>query len=128
MSIHNKIMFLDYTLPKQCLLSINLSVIWLYYRNTRIGGSRDDIMLRFKAVQPDGLLLWSAEDYVVTNVSDYLAVGLRSGKLVFSFNVGSGELVLTDTSRRLDDGQWHTVQLQRFVRCNILINSSVLNR
>lgn len=81
----------------------------------RIGGSRDVITVRFRAASPDGLLLWSAEDHVIGNVSDYMAVGLRFGRIVFSFNVGSGELVLTDTtSGRLDDGHWHTVQLHRY--------------
>ena len=68
--------------------------------------------MRVKASQPDGLLFWVSEEET-SPYSDYLAVGLKSGFAQFSYNLGSGEVVIVNNNSRIDDNKWHTIRVER---------------
>ncbi|XP_031426399.1 pikachurin isoform X2 [Clupea harengus] len=75
----------------------------------RVSGVRTNMFMRFKSTSKDGLLLWRGD---VRPNSDYLALGLQDGALVFSYNLGSGptSVVLNGT---FNDGRWHRVKAVR---------------
>jgi len=80
----------------------------------KVRGLKVDIQMKIKAKKPSGLLLWAGEK-TMTPYSDYLAIGLRGGRLEFRYNLGSGEVVIAfdNSTRRIDDGQWHKIRVQR---------------
>lgn len=68
--------------------------------------------MRLKSHSPDGLLFYVGE-YDVSPSSDYLAIGLVNGQLQLSYDLGDGEsVIVSNETRRLDDGQWHFIRLQ----------------
>ncbi|XP_062399872.1 pikachurin [Sardina pilchardus] len=75
----------------------------------RVAGVRTNMFMRFKSTSKDGLLLWRGD---MRPNSDYLALGLQDGALVFSYNLGSGptSVVLNGT---FNDGRWHRVKAVR---------------
>ncbi|XP_041957209.1 pikachurin isoform X2 [Alosa sapidissima] len=75
----------------------------------RVSGVRTNMFMRFKSTSKDGLLLWRGD---MRPNSDYLALGLQDGALVFSYNLGSGptSVVLNGT---FHDGRWHRVKAVR---------------
>ena len=64
--------------------------------------------LEFKTSKPDGLLLFMKD----MERTDFFAVFIKDGKLVFSFDCGSGPSKL-ETEFRVDDDMWHTVDVSR---------------
>uniref|UniRef100_A0A1I8IQW9 LAM_G_DOMAIN domain-containing protein n=1 Tax=Macrostomum lignano TaxID=282301 RepID=A0A1I8IQW9_9PLAT len=75
-----------------------------------------DLRLRFRTVQTDGLLLISAGG--VSRSADFLLLELLNGRLRLALNPGltsvatQRELPL-EPGGRLDDNQWHLVELRR---------------
>ena len=59
-------------------------------------------------------MFWIGKDHMSAS-SDYLALGMRNGHLQFSYNLGSGEVVIRYDKSRLDDGLWHQARAQRYV-------------
>lgn len=67
-----------------------------------------DLFLRFKTHRPHGLLLLAA------GATDYFLVEVKSGMVEVRVNLGSGEaIVFSSPAVRLDDHQWHEVQVNR---------------
>jgi laminin alpha 3/5 len=64
--------------------------------------------LEFKTTESDGVLFYVADNKQV----DFIALYMKEGKLVFSFNCGSGPAVLT-SANTFNDGQWHSVAFWR---------------
>jgi hypothetical protein len=77
-----------------------------------VRGLKADIQMRVRALGPNGLLFWTGEEEM-TPLSDFMALGLRNGFVVFSFNLGSGEVDIPFNWTRVDDGQWHWIRAQR---------------
>lgn len=44
---------------------------------------------------------------------DYLSIGLNGGHLMININLGSGDYKLAFNISRIDDGQWHELDLVR---------------
>ena len=78
----------------------------------RTRGHKIDIQMRVRPLGPDGLLFWTGEKDMSPS-SDYLALGLHRGHVTFSYNLGSGEVVIPFNWTRIDDGQWHWIRAQR---------------
>ena len=87
----------------------------------RVRGQKIEVQLRVRATEPDGMLLWTGED-TMSSSSDYLALGLKDGKVRFGFNLGSGEIIITYNDTRIDDGEWHKIKAHRYGK--LLVNSS----
>ena len=51
---------------------------------------------------------------------DYESVYLSEGKLFYTFNAGSGALVLSSKTS-VNDGRWHTVRITRQLRKGLKI-------
>jgi len=68
--------------------------------------------MRVRPRDPDGLLFWVSEEEA-SPYSDYLAIGLRGGFAHLSYNLGSGEVVITNNHTRIDDNRWHSLRVQR---------------
>uniref|UniRef100_A0A4W4G8J0 EGF like, fibronectin type III and laminin G domains n=1 Tax=Electrophorus electricus TaxID=8005 RepID=A0A4W4G8J0_ELEEL len=77
----------------------------------RVSGSRTNLFMRFKSTSKDGMLLWRGEIPLRVN-SDYLALGLQNGSLIFSYNLGSGSAVV-EFNGTFSDGKWHRVKAVR---------------
>lgn len=73
---------------------------------------------------PDGLLVWAGEeddggdnrDIIGPPLGDSLSLELQDGRLILRYNLGSGfAQLIYNNSGHLDDGQWHSVRIYRFV-------------
>ncbi|XP_053647666.1 pikachurin [Cherax quadricarinatus] len=91
----------------------------------RVSGDKLHLWLRFRSLTPDGLLVWAGEDdddgenkeVMLPPLGDSLSLELQDGRLVLRYNLGSGfAQLLYNSSKRLDDGQWHTVRIYRYER------------
>ena len=84
-------------------------------------------MIEFRALQPDGLLLYMADFSV--SADNYMALFMHDGHLVFSCITDSGVSQTTDVTRllttefRYDDAQWYQVSRLPFDVFNTLILS-----
>lgn len=85
----------------------------------RVRGKKIDIQMRIRAMGPDGMIFWTGEEKM-TSSSDFLALGIRDGHVQFSYNLGSGEVVITYNESRIDDGKWHKIRAQRYERVGYL--------
>src|SRR5699024_11047621 len=63
----------------------------------------------------NGLILWFGKT-MPPLTRDYLAVGLNDGHLNLDIDLGSGSSKLVFNETRLDDGQWHEVDIVRYGR------------
>ncbi|KAG7172240.1 Pikachurin-like, partial [Homarus americanus] len=91
----------------------------------RVSGDKLHLWLRFRALTPDGLLVWAGEeddggdnrDILGPPLGDSLSLELQNGRLILRYNLGSGfAQLIYNSSGRLDDGQWHTVRIYRYER------------
>ena len=64
--------------------------------------------MEFKTSKPDGLILFMKD----AERTDFFAVYIKDGRLVFSFDCGSGPSKL-ETDFRVDDDVWHSVDVSR---------------
>lgn len=85
--------------------------------------------MRFRTPSRSGLLLWTGrqpedDDEEVQAVhqrhgvhpsfgNDFLALAVQDGYVHLRFDLGSGELFLGYNLTRVDDGQWHRVNVVR---------------
>ncbi|XP_076318595.1 neurexin 1-like [Tachypleus tridentatus] len=68
----------------------------------------EDVRLRFRTTRPNGLLLATTLEKSVS----HLVVALESGSIKVILNLGDGNKVL-HVGHRLNDDQWHTLQIIR---------------
>ncbi|CAH1774566.1 unnamed protein product [Owenia fusiformis] len=80
--------------------------------NERVAGNKIDIQIKMKTSTPDGLIFWSSHGDLSSS-ADYIALGLSGGHIRFSYNLGSGEVIIQDNHTRIDDGKWHKIKAQR---------------
>lgn len=64
----------------------------------------------FKTSEPEGMIFFMGSQ---DGRTDFIALFIKGGKLVYSFNCGSGPSFLA-TDFRVDDGKWHSVEFSRF--------------
>ncbi|XP_033734709.1 LOW QUALITY PROTEIN: neurexin-2-like [Pecten maximus] len=69
----------------------------------------EDISLRFRTENPNGLLFMTSS----YRSFDSMALYLENGLVKLEIRVGSGSKILTIGRKRLDDYQWHTVIIKR---------------
>ncbi|XP_078729472.1 basement membrane-specific heparan sulfate proteoglycan core protein isoform X5 [Lampetra fluviatilis] len=88
----------------------------------------ETIQLEVKTLSPEGLLVWQgvAANEVGERTrlakreeagengkgKDFVSLGLRDGRLVFSYQLGSGEASITSRTK-INDGRWHNVTAVR---------------
>lgn len=70
---------------------------------TMVLGREPQVTLRFKTTEPDGLLLYTANN----DQSNYLSISLFDGLLVFRAKPGGD--VLSSASVRYNDAEWHYI-------------------
>ena len=70
--------------------------------------NRSQYEFSFYTMEADGILM-SAN---MKSSYDYESVYLSAGKIFYTFNAGSGALVL-NSKTSVNDGQWHTVRITR---------------
>uniref|UniRef100_A0A8C9WAM4 Heparan sulfate proteoglycan 2 n=1 Tax=Scleropages formosus TaxID=113540 RepID=A0A8C9WAM4_SCLFO len=71
--------------------------------------SPETIELEIRTTSSDGLILWQG---VVGKGKDFISLGLESGHVVFSYQLGSGEARIV-SEESINDGRWHVVQAVR---------------
>ncbi|CAH1248216.1 EYS [Branchiostoma lanceolatum] len=69
------------------------------------------LSLNFTSTQGEGLILWNGK--TDTDDEDYMGLGVRDGKLLFSINLGYLAKETVRSTADVDDGQWHSVIIQR---------------
>ncbi|EGT39372.1 hypothetical protein CAEBREN_31560 [Caenorhabditis brenneri] len=74
---------------------------------------KDEIVaFKFKTQLPNGVLLWQGQRPTVTQMEDYISVGIVNGHLHFSYELGGGAAHLV-SEERVDDGKEHSVRFER---------------
>jgi len=51
-----------------------------------------------------------------TGSSDWFGIGLIDGHLHLAYNLGSGQVEIVYNVTRIDDGQWHNLDIARYKR------------
>ncbi|KAG1696117.1 Neurexin-3 [Nymphon striatum] len=69
------------------------------------------LSFKMRTNEGNGLLMYNAG--ASKSVSDFFAFELMNGHVYLLMNLGSGVKKVKATSRRVDDGHWHTVSLRR---------------
>ncbi|CAI4227311.1 unnamed protein product [Auanema sp. JU1783] len=78
------------------------------------------VQLRFKTEHPNGIIFWQGQQPDVSVVGeDYISLGLTNGYLHYSYELGGGAANMVSPIR-LNDGNMHTVRLERRGRRGIL--------
>ncbi|XP_041377591.1 basement membrane-specific heparan sulfate proteoglycan core protein-like isoform X3 [Gigantopelta aegis] len=82
------------------------------------------IRFTIRTTEPEGLIFWQGQNPdTQLRGSDYVAIGLEDGFLIFKYELGSGPGVIRST-RQVDDGFPHTVIAQRLGRTgNLTVDS-----
>lgn len=78
-------------------------------------GNSNSINLRVRVTSSHGLLLWAGGQDSAPS-ADFIMIGINAGFVQFSYNLGSGEVVLEYNSTRIDDGLWHRIRATRLER------------
>ena len=63
--------------------------------------------VRLKTTSGNGVILYASD---VKHV-DFISLYMKEGKVIFSFDCGTGEAVIT-SSKNYNDGQWHSVSIR----------------
>ena len=77
--------------------------------------------IEFKTTSSEGLIFFMVHEEGKT---DFIALFVKGGKLVYSFNCGSGASKLA-TNFRVDDGKWHSVEFSRVAKHGKLVFDSI---
>ena len=83
--------------------------------------SQNRFEIEFKTSKPEGLIFFMGHEEGKT---DFIALFVKGGKLVYSFNCGSGASHLA-TNFRVDDGKWHSVEFSRVAKHGKLVFDSI---
>ncbi|CAH0561782.1 unnamed protein product [Brassicogethes aeneus] len=88
-----------------------------YKRRKPERGNRYEIKL--KTFTSDGLVLWRAKNKNL--LEDYFSVSIVDGYAELSFNLGKSEEFWSLRSKtKVDDGEWHTIQVRRRKRIGFI--------
>ena len=69
-----------------------------------------NLTLEFQTVSQDGLLLFAQSSPSTRHMQDFLALELRSGRLIYSYNLGGGRAEAS-TAAMYNDGYLHMVSV-----------------
>ncbi|XP_045116786.1 neurexin-1-like isoform X2 [Portunus trituberculatus] len=69
------------------------------------------VSFKMRTTEPDGLLMYNSGSLAAQG--DFFAVELMEGHLYLHLSLGSGLRKVKATNRRIDDGWWHEVTLNR---------------
>lgn len=69
---------------------------------------RSDLGIEFKTSAQEGIIFYVADE----KNSDFIALFVKDGKLVYGFNCGSGPVYIEST-RPINDGRWHFTEFSR---------------
>ncbi|KAI1897143.1 hypothetical protein AGOR_G00080150 [Albula goreensis] len=73
----------------------------------------ETIELEIRTTSEDGLILWQGVEVGEEGKGqDFISIGLQSGHLVFSYQLGSGEAEIISTEP-INDGNWHKITAVR---------------
>ncbi len=77
-----------------------------------IQSSSDEIMLSFKTLQRNGLMLHTGKS------ADYVNLALKNGAVSLVINLGSGafEALVEPVNGKFNDNEWHDVKVTRNLR------------
>ncbi|KAG0729593.1 Basement membrane-specific heparan sulfate proteoglycan core protein [Chionoecetes opilio] len=79
------------------------------------------ISLELRTRRPNSLLLWYGQDPTVRGQGqDYISIAVKDGFVEFGYELGGGPTLLRSKSR-VDDGQFHTLRVERTGQQGILI-------
>ena len=78
------------------------------------------IDLTLLTTSPNGLILYAAQ----SNTSDYISLELQEGRLLFQFDLGSGNVEVRSNST-FNDGEWHVVSISREGQMGYLVADGV---
>ena len=76
-------------------------------------GSSSAIRFDFRTFSPDGLM------FLMGKAKDYFSIEMREGKVVARYDLGSGSAILS-SSQTYNDGQWHSIFMNRKMNDGIL--------
>ncbi|CAI2355017.1 unnamed protein product [Caenorhabditis sp. 36 PRJEB53466] len=85
--------------------------------------SSGSLSFHFRTTFPDGLILYHG--VMQHNATDYVAFELIDSHLFLVINLGSGVVRLQTTARKVNDGEWHHVQLDRLSRTGSVIVDAI---
>merc|ERR1712242_101629 len=71
-------------------------------------GKKSEFSIKFKTTDADGIIFYVAND----RHTDYIALFMRDGRLVYAFNCGSGA-VFAESETPFNDGLWHNATFSR---------------
>ncbi|XP_022254288.1 neurexin-1-like, partial [Limulus polyphemus] len=71
---------------------------------------RGSIFFKIRTNEPNGVLMYNSGS---TEQGDFFAFELLAGHVYLLLNLGSGSVKVKATTRRVDDGQWHSISLTR---------------
>uniref|UniRef100_A0A3P8QRF2 Heparan sulfate proteoglycan 2 n=1 Tax=Astatotilapia calliptera TaxID=8154 RepID=A0A3P8QRF2_ASTCA len=74
--------------------------------------SPETIEMEINTSSSDGLILWQGEPGEHGKRKDFISLGLQNGRLVFSYQLGSGEAQIF-SDRSINDGRWHKITAVR---------------
>ena len=69
-----------------------------------------NLSISVRPEKPDGLLLYSEQ--FANHTGDYISLGLSSGRVVFTLELGGGAVVLT-SEQTITVGEWHLIEIFR---------------
>uniref|UniRef100_A0A915D4Y4 Neurexin n=1 Tax=Ditylenchus dipsaci TaxID=166011 RepID=A0A915D4Y4_9BILA len=79
--------------------------------------SSGSLGFQLRSSELDGLILYHGlKTFQNQSTSDFIAFELIDGHLYLIVNLGSGHVRLQTTSKRVNDGNWHTVAMERVGR------------
>lgn len=82
----------------------------LEYQEPKDDGSRSEYSIEIRTLYPKGVILMKTH----VDSSDFIAVYMKNGSINFGFDSGAGPGLIT-TDKKYNDGQWHTVMVERIV-------------
>ncbi|XP_033097920.1 basement membrane-specific heparan sulfate proteoglycan core protein-like [Anneissia japonica] len=75
---------------------------------------QEQLRISFKTFTPNGVILWQGVNEGKSGRQrDFIAIGIRDGYVVFTFQLGSGVATIDWRHSRVDDGVEHSAFIQR---------------
>ncbi|XP_077368177.1 basement membrane-specific heparan sulfate proteoglycan core protein isoform X9 [Festucalex cinctus] len=79
----------------------------------RAHDSPETIELEINTLSSEGLILWQGVEHGEHGRGkDFISLGIHNGRLVFSYQLGSGEAEIM-SQQSINDGKWHKIQAVR---------------
>ncbi|GFN86028.1 neural-cadherin [Plakobranchus ocellatus] len=86
------------------------------FYNKLIKNRELSLQLMFRTRQRTGVFIYLYDHSTSTTSTHYVKLQLHEGKVRLSYNLGGGEKTLDLTHAQANNGQWHTLLMERFGR------------